>query len=280
MHIGIAMFPTEDVPLPGAVARLAEERGFESLWFAEHTHLPVGTLDPGGADPGIRYRRTLDPFVAMTAAAAATTTLRVGSGVCLVTQRDPIITAKEVASVDLVSGGRVEFGIGAGWNRPELRNHGTDPRTRMRLMEERMRAMIAIWTTEQAAFHGDFVDFDAIWSRPKPVQKPYPPVHVGGEGPTVEERVLAYGDGWMPNVRKEDETFDRWRRLVDRSDRPLTLTLTGVAAAAADLSRYRERGASRVLVWLPQSTGDGALDAGDTERFLDDVAESVAASGR
>jgi probable F420-dependent oxidoreductase len=277
MHIGLAMFPTEDVPLPGVVARMAENRGFESLWFAEHTHLPVGTRDGGGHDPGMRYRKTIDPFVAMTAAASATATLRVGTGVCLVTQRDPIVTANEVASVDLLSGGRMSFGVGAGWNRPELRNHGTDPRTRMRLFAERMHAMIEIWTHDEASFHGDFVDFDPIWSWPKPVQKPYPPIVVGGDGPTVEERILDFGDEWMPNLHDEAALLERWRRLNDRAGRVIPLTLTGVDNDPSQLSRFRDLGVHRSLAWLPQNADDGVVSLGETERFLDELAAAAAA---
>jgi len=278
MHIGLAMFPTEDAPLPGALGRLVEDRGFESLWFAEHTHLPVGTRDPGGLDPGMRYRKTLDPFVAMTAAAAATTTLRVATGVCLVTQRDPILTANEVASVDVLSGGRVSFGVGAGWNRPELLNHGTDPRTRMRLMAERMHAMIEIWTHDEASFHGEFVNFDPIWSWPKPVQKPYPPILVGGDGPTVEERVLDFGDEWMPTLLDEDALLDRWRGLNDRAGRVIPLTMSGIDSDPSQLSRFRDLGVTRGLAWLPQSANDRVVSVGEAERFLDQLAAAVAAS--
>lgn len=278
MHIGLAMFPTEDVPLPAAVARMAQDRGFESLWFAEHTHLPVGTRDGSGGDPGMRYRKTLDPFVAMTAAATVTTTLRVGTAVCLVTQRDPIVTANEVASVDLLSGGRMSFGVGAGWNRPELRNHGTDPRTRMRLMAERMHAMIEIWTHDEASFAGDFVNFDPIWSWPKPVQKPYPPILVGGDGPTVEERILDYGDEWMPNLHDEEALLDRWRRLNERADRVIPLTLTGVDADPGRLSHFRDLGVNRSLAWLPQSANDGVVSIGEAEHFLDQLATAVQSS--
>lgn len=278
MHIGVAMFPTEDVPLPAILARMAEDRGFESLWFAEHTHLPVGTRDDSGRDPGMRYRKTLDPFVAMTAAATATTMLRIGTGVCLVTQRDPIITANEVASVDLLSGGRLSFGVGAGWNRPELRNHGTDPRTRMRLMAERMHAMIEIWTHDEASFHGEFVDFDPIWSWPKPVQKPYPPIVIGGDGPTVEDRILDYGDEWMPNLHDETSLLDRWRRLTERAGRVIPLTMTGVDADPSQLARFRGLGVHRSLAWLPQSANDGVVSIGEAERFLDRLAAAMTAS--
>ena len=164
----------------------------------------------------------------MTAAAAATTTLKVATGVCLVPQRDPIHTAKEVATVDVLSGGRVIFGVGAGWNRQEMRNHGTDPKTRMRLLTERVQAMIEIWTKDEAEYHGHLVDFDPLQAWPKPVQTPYPPIMVGGAGPTVEDRVLAFGDGWAPMIAGiEDDVFDRFARLQDRTDKPLELTASG-----------------------------------------------------
>ena len=206
MEFGIGYFPTHDAMAPGAFARLIEERGHESLFFAEHTHIPASRESPypGGRQLPRKYIHTYDLFVALTAAAAATSKLRVGSGICLVIERDPIITAKEVASIDHLSGGRLEFGVGAGWNREEMANHGTDPRTRMRVMKERIEAMKAIWTQEEASYDGEFVSFDRIWSWPKPAQRPHPPVLVGGLGPTVEDRVLAFGDAWFPNYGPDD----------------------------------------------------------------------------
>ncbi len=175
MDFGVGYFPTHDGLSPGAIARLVEERGHESLFFAEHTHIPASRESPwpGGEKLPPKYFHTYDLFVALTAAAAATSRLRVGSGICLIVERDPITTAKEVASVDHLSGGRLEFGIGAGWNREEMRNHGTDPRTRMRLMAERVEAMKAIWTHEEASYSGEFVSFERIWSWPKPAQRPH-----------------------------------------------------------------------------------------------------------
>src|ERR1700733_2008605 len=201
MEFGVGYFPTHDAISPGAVARLVEEHGQESLFFAEHTHIPASRESPypGGAELPRKYSHTYDLFVALTAAAEATSTLRVGSGICLVIERDPITTAKEVASIDHLSGGRFEFGVGAGWNREEMRNHGTDPRTRMALMRERVEAMKAIWTEHEASYAGEHVAFEAIWSEPKPAQRPHPPVLVGGDGPGVIDRVLSFGDGWLPN---------------------------------------------------------------------------------
>jgi probable F420-dependent oxidoreductase len=206
---------------------MIEDRGLESLWFAEHSHLPVGKDRSEGGDGGGRYAKTFDPFVAVTAAAAATT-LKVATGVCLVPQRDPIHTAKEVATVDVLSDGRVILGVGAGWNRQEMRNHGTDPKTRMRLLTERVQAMIEIWTKDEAEYHGQLVNFDLLQAWPKPVQTPYPPIMVGGAGRTVEDRVLAFGDGWAPMIAGiEDDVFDRFAPLQDRTDKQLELTASG-----------------------------------------------------
>src|SRR3954471_13443147 len=180
---------------PVDLGRAAEERGFESVFFPEHSHIPVSrdTPWPTGGDLPLEYSHALDPFVAMTAVAATTANLRIGTAICLVAQRDPIILAKQIASLDHLSGGRFLFGVGAGWNVEEMRNHGTDPATRWKLVRERVEAMTAIWTRDQASYHGDLVDFDPIWSWPKPAQRPRPPVLVGGGGPTVLKRVLSYG---------------------------------------------------------------------------------------
>lgn len=262
MESGVAIFPTHDAMDPASVARLVEERGHESLFFPEHTHIPAARLSPypGGADLPRKYFHTFDLFVAMTAAAAATTRLRVGSGICLVIERDPITTAKEVASVDFLSGGRVEFGVGAGWNREEMENHGTDPRRRMAVLRERVEAMKAIWTSDEATYHGDHVNFDRIWSWPKPAQVPHPPVLVGGNGPTVTDRVLAFGDGWMPNFARRGEIVERARDLQARADRRIDLVLMGVPADARVIAEFEEAGFRRVIHWLP-SAGRGPVEA-------------------
>ncbi|HEX3649674.1 MAG TPA: LLM class F420-dependent oxidoreductase, partial [Pseudonocardiaceae bacterium] len=216
MRYGLCYFPTDYGMHPAEVAQAAQERGFESLFFCEHTHIPVSRrtpYPPGGQLPKM-YSHSYDLFVALTAAATATTELTVGSGVCLVVQRDPIITAKEVASLDRLSGGRFLFGVGAGWNREEMAHHGTDPRTRMRLLGERVRAMRTIWTRDEAEFHGEFVDFEPIWSWPKPVRQPGPPVLVGGMGAGVEDRILAWGDGWLAQAVTSDNVADFARRTA------------------------------------------------------------------
>src|SRR6201996_2004742 len=251
MEFGVAIFPTHNSIRPGDVARLAEERGQESLFFPEHTHIPVHHSPyPGGQSLPVRYAHTFDLFVAVTAAVSATSQLRVGSGVCLVIQRDPIVTAKEVASVDHLSGGRFEFGVGAGWNREEMANHGTDPRTRMTVMRERVEAMKAIWTQDEASYSGEFVRFDDIWSWPKPAQRPHPPVLVGGDGPTVLDRVLAFGDAWMPNYAPAG-ILDRAAELRGRAERDISLQVMGLPDDAATLERCREAGFSLVLRWIP-----------------------------
>jgi probable F420-dependent oxidoreductase len=255
MDFGIGYFPTHDAVGPGPVARLVEEHGHESLFFAEHSHIPASRESPypGGEALPRKYMHTYDLFVALTAAAAATSRLRVGSGVCLVIQRDPIHTAREVASIDRLSGGRFEFGVGAGWNREEMADHGTDPRTRMALLAERVEAMKAIWTQDEATYHGEHVSFDRIWLWPKPAQRPHPPVLVGGNGPTVLDRVLAFGDAWFPNYMPGDDLFERAEELRARAERPIELMAMGVPADAAVLERFERAGFRRVVRWMPSS---------------------------
>jgi probable F420-dependent oxidoreductase len=252
MEFGVGYFPTHDGIGPGEVARKVEERGQDALFFAEHTHIPASRESPwcGGAQLPQKYWHCYDLFVALTAAATATRRLRIGSGVCLVVERDPITTAKEVASVDHLSGGRFEFGVGAGWNREEMANHGTDPRTRMALMGERVQAMQAIWTQDEASYTGRFVTFDRIWSWPKPAQKPYPPVLIGGGGPTVLDRVLAYADGWFPQWHDKD-LLPRIAELRSRAERPIQVQVLSVPPKAEVLEKLQQAGVHRVACWLP-----------------------------
>jgi probable F420-dependent oxidoreductase len=224
---------------------------------------------PGGEPLPRRYAHTFDLFVAVSAAVCATSRLRIGSGVCLLIQRDPITTAKEVASVDYLSGGRFEFGVGAGWNREEMANHGTDPRTRMALLRERVEAMKAIWTSDEASYSGSFVQFDPLWSWPKPAQRPHPPVIVGGEGPTVLDRVLAFGDAWMPNYGSS-RTLARAAELRSRADRFVSLQVMGIPADPKVFAEYEAAGFDRVVHWLP-SAGRSVV-----ERALDGYESAIA----
>jgi probable F420-dependent oxidoreductase len=274
VQFGIGYFPTHDALSPGAVARLVEEHGYDSLFFAEHTHIPASRESqwPGGGELPRKYSHTHDLFVALTAAAEATTRLRVGSGICLVVERDPIVTAKAVASIDQLSGGRFEFGVGAGWNLEEMVNHGTDPRTRMRLMHDRVEAMKAIWTQDEATYRGDLVSFERIWSWPKPAQRPHPPVLVGGNGPTVLDRVLAFGDAWFPNyARGADDLVERWNELRARAERRVDFIVMGVPAEAEVLDQLQQAGCRRVVRWVP-SAGRGHVERA-LERWEAAIAE-------
>lgn len=253
MDFGIGYFPTADAVGPGELAAFVEERGFSSLVFAEHTHIPASRESPypGGGELPRKYTATLDLFVALTAAAVATSRLRVGSGISLVIQRDPIITAKEVASIDVLSGGRFDFGVGAGWNREEMAHHGTDPRTRMRLLAERVEAIKTIWTEREATFHGEFVNFDRVLCEPKPAQRPHPPVLVGGLGPTVIDRVLAFGDAWFPNWTPD--ILERAAELRSRADRPIDFMAMGPPADPKALERLAEADTRLASWWLPSA---------------------------
>jgi probable F420-dependent oxidoreductase len=218
MDHGVVMFPTAYAMAPDDLARALEERGFESVWFPEHTHIPASRRSPwpGGGDLPREYWSAYDPFIALMAAAGATRRLRLGTGICLVVERDPIVTAKEVATLDRLSGGRVLFGIGGGWNAEEMENHGTAFKSRWRLLRERVLAMKAIWTQPEAEFHGEYVRFDRIWADPKPLQQPHPPVIIGGDGATTFDRVVEYGDGWMPILRPKQNPVERIPALRER----------------------------------------------------------------
>lgn len=215
MRFGTFMFCTDETMSPTEVAIEVEAAGFDSLFVPEHTHIPTSRESeyPSGGELPREYIRTYDPFVALTAAAAVTDRLLLGFGICLIIERDPIVTAKAVASLDRLSGGRVLFGVGGGWNREEMRDHGTDPTTRFDVLAERIRAMRRIWTDEVASFQGEHVRFPDMWSWPKPIQAGGPPVLVGGAGPKAFDRVLDYGDGWMPvGWREVDDLAPRIRR--------------------------------------------------------------------
>ncbi|MEV0668029.1 LLM class F420-dependent oxidoreductase [Actinomadura luteofluorescens] len=262
MRFGVSTFVTDEGIGPAALGRALEERGFGSLFVTEHTHIPVKRESeyPGGGDLPRIYYRTLDPFVVLSAAAAVTARLRLGTGIALVVQRDPITLAKEVASLDLVSGGRAALGVGAGWNREEMRNHGTDPVSRMRLMRERVLAVKELWTKERAEFHGEFVDFDPVFSYPKPVQDPHPPVLVGGSGPTALDRVAEYGDGWMPLYgRGTGDLAARIADLRERSGRRVPVAVFAVPGRPEAVAELEAAGADEVLFSLRTEPEDGTL---------------------
>jgi len=265
MDVGLSIFLTDEGIHPVELGRAAEELGFESLFVPEHTHIPASrqTPRPGGGELPRRYWHLYDPFVALSMMAAATTRLKLGTGVCLVVERDPIVTAKEVASLDYLSGGRMLFGVGAGWNVEEMRNHGTDPRRRFALMRERVLAMKAIWTQEDAEFHGEFVDFDPIWSWPKPAQRPHPPVLMGGNGPKALDRVLEYADEWLPNTKDLDSLGDRIAELRRRGEEAgrgrLGVTYFGARPERDALAQLEEAGVDRGLVMLETGPPDEVL---------------------
>jgi probable F420-dependent oxidoreductase len=277
MKFGVAIFPTELTPTPAELGVMAEARGFESLFFPEHTHIPASreTPWPGGDELPPWYSRTYDPFLALTAAAAATRRIKIGTGICLVIERDPIVTAKEVATLDRLSEGRFLFGVGAGWNREEMRNHGTDPRRRFSLMRERVEAMKAIWTQEEASYQGEHVSFERIWSWPKPAQQPHPPILVGGEGPRVLDRVVAYGDEWMPNRVDGDALVERAAELAEKAAEagrePIPITVVGLEPEPAGFERLEPAGVTRCVFWLP-SAGLGEVEAA-LDRLLGAIAD-------
>ena len=275
MKIGIYIFATEYTIRIDELARKAEQRGFESLFIPEHTHIPASRRSawPGGGDLPREYWHTLDPFVALGVAAAATSTLRLGTGICLLTERDPIVNAKEAATVDLLSGGRFELAIGSGWNAEEMENHGTAFATRFRVMSERARAMKVIWSEEEPEFHGEFVDFDPIWSYPKPVQKPGLPILVGGETDHTLRRVVDWADGWFPRGRGDFDPVEgmgRLKRIADEAGRSMdtiNVSLFGTAPNREALDRAEEAGMTRAILGLPSNDRD------DVMRRLDRHAE-------
>jgi probable F420-dependent oxidoreductase len=277
MELGLAHFLTDYGMQPAELARRVEERGFESLFLPEHTHIPVSreTPYPGGDELPREYSHTVDPFVALAAAAAVTERLKVGTGVCLVIERDPIVTAKEVATLDHVSDGRFLFGIGAGWNREEMENHGTDPDTRFRRMRESVEAMKAIWTQDEAEYHGRMINFDPIWCWPKPVQKPHPPILVGGLGEKVLDRVVAYGDEWIPNrVKSPEELGERIAELQRRAEAAgraqIPVTVFGAKPELRLLERLKAAGVTRSLFYVQPG------EPGEVERHLDELARVAA----
>ena len=268
MDFGVLMFFT-DYAIPAVeLARALEARGFESVWAPEHSHIPASrkTPFPGGGELPKRYYDAMDPFVTLAMAAAATRTLKVGTGVCLIAQRDPIQTAKLVASLDQVSQGRFLFGVGGGWNADEMENHGTEFKTRFKLMRERIEAMKQIWTKSKAEYHGDMVDFAPMMAWPKPVQKPHPPILVGGAFPQAARRAIRYGNGWCPiggrpgsNPLELLGQFHQMARDAGRDPQDLPVTLFQPAEDAGELARYRDLGIARVVVMLMSEESDKIL---------------------
>ena len=266
MQFGAAMFFTDYSMSPGALAKALEERGFDSVWAPEHSHVPLSrkTPFPGGGDLPKRYYDTMDPFVTLTAAAMATTTLKVATGVCLVNQRDTIQTAKQVASLDQISGGRFIFGVGVGWNQDEMENHGTVFETRAKLVRERIEAMKLIWTKSKPEYHGEFVNFDPMMTWPKPVQKPHPPIIVGGAFPQGARRALRYGDGWMPVAGRLpiEEVIPKFRAMAQEAGRDpdsVPLSCFGGADGEERARALRDLGVSRLVVTLDSAKEDVIL---------------------
>ena len=266
MEFGASIFFTDYSITPADLAAALEQRGFDSLWAAEHSHIPVPrrTPPPGGGELAKRYYDVMDPFVTLTAAAAATKTLKVGTGVCLVIQRDTIQTAKLVASIDQVSGGRFLFGIGGGWNAEEIEAHGTVFTTRMKKMREQIEAMKEIWTKDTAEYNGDIVKVPSMQTWPKPVQKPYPPVLLGGAFPWAARRAVRYGDGWYPNASSGDPEvyLPQLRQMAAEAGRDpnsLPVTIGGVAEDLKQLEGFRDLGVVRANVSLPAEGPDQVL---------------------
>jgi probable F420-dependent oxidoreductase len=269
MKFGAVMFFTEYSMSPAALGPALEERGFESLWVPEHSHIPLSRLTPyrlGG--PLIRpYYDIMDPFLVLNTAAAVTTRLKIGTGVCLMNQRDPIHTAKAVASIDQLSGGRFLFGVGNGWNQDEMENHGTVFATRHKLVRERVEAMKAIWTEDEAEYHGELVNFDKMNQWPKPVQKPHPPVIVGGAFPYAARRAIRYGDGWIPRADRLEQAgvgvlIEQFRQMATQAGRdPATLPITVFRVPEEiDRLRYcRQVGVDRIVFSLPPEKEDAIL---------------------
>ena len=263
MKYGVAMFPTDYAIPTEDLARELEARGFESIWLPEHTHIPVSRKSPWPGGPNLprEYWHTLDPFVALGAAAAVTRTLKLGTGICLVIERDPILLAKEVASLDHLSRGRVLFGIGGGWNAEEMEHHGTPFAERWKILRERISAMKAIWTQEEAEFHGKYVNFDRLWSFPKPVQKPYPPILMGGAGPHARQRAVDFDGHWIPIGGRAyseaiAESMADFRARAEKAGRdPATLTVSmfGVAPDESRLAALRDAGVTRAVFFVPSA---------------------------
>ncbi len=276
MRVGVVYFPSDYGIDVRELAQAVEARGYESLFFPEHTHIPTSrrTPFPSGGELPERYKHSHDPFVALSFAAAATRKLVLGTGICLIPQRDPIVTAKCVASLDQLSGGRFVFGIGGGWNVDEMENHGASYETRFQLLRERVLAMKALWTEEVAQFHGKMVNFDPVWLYPKPAQRPHPPILLGGESDHTLQRVVEFCDGWFPRARPgftAKEAVERLRRAAAAAGRDFSTLSISVFRAPADpgvLADYRQAGIARALLEVPDGSRDEILRLLDKQAAL------------
>jgi probable F420-dependent oxidoreductase len=267
MHTGVTMFSTDYSMRIDDLAREVEARRFESLFVPEHTHIPTSRRSPfaGGAELPKEYWHTVDPFVGLMAAASVTKTLKVGTGICLIIERDTIVTAKAAATLDFLSNGRFLFGIGAGWNAEEMENHGTDFKTRFKKMREQVLAMKEIWTKDEPRFHGEYVHFDPLWSWPKPVQKPGPPILLGGESGHTLQRVVDFCEGWFPRGRAADRIVPGLEELKQRAAKAgrdmktISVNVFGAAPDEATLDSYRKAGITRAIFRLPSEGRDTVL---------------------
>jgi len=267
MRVGAFYFPTDYGINVAELARTLEERGFDSLYVCEHTHIPVSrrTPFPAGGELPKRYVHTHDPFVALSFAAAATKNLKLGTGIALIPQRDPIVTAKSVSSLDQLSNGRFIFGIGGGWNVEEMENHGATYETRFKMMRERILAMKELWTKEEAAYHGEFVNFDPVWQYPKPKQKPHPPILLGGETDYTLKRIVEYCDGWFPRPRggwEPKSAVERLHKMAEgagRDPKSLSITVFRAPSDKAALATYRDVGIDSALLEIPDLSRDEIL---------------------
>ena len=265
MRIGGQMFLTDYSMSPTELARALEERGFDSLWVPEHSHIPLSRKSPfpSGGDVPKKYYDAMDPFVVLAAASQVTKTIKLGTGVLLVQQRDAIQTAKLVASIDQVSQGRFLFGVGGGWNQDEMENHGTIYSSRFKRMRESIEAMKEIWTKSEAKYHGEFVHFDPMIARPKPMQKPHPPIHVGGAFPHGARRAIRYGDGWIPTARGDiAEILPKFREMAKEAGRDphsIEITSFGLGEDLDRVKRLKALGVTRVVPMFPPEKADKVL---------------------
>ena len=273
---GVTLFPTDYSMQPVAIAKAVEERGFDSLFFPEHTHIPASraTPFPGGGELPKQYWHSHDPFVALGAAAAVTERILLGTGICLVIERDPITLAKEIASLDMISAGRAVIGIGAGWNREEMENHGANYQHRWAIVREKVLAMRTIWNHDEAEFHGQHVDFDPLWSYPKPVRDGGPPIWIGANSKWVFDRIADYADGWMPIGGLGSGNMERLQAALDAKGRKvedLDLALFGAPPDAERLAGRIDQGFDHVIFSLPSEQEDNVLPLLD--RYANVVAE-------